>query len=126
MWRTAGHRLPRVASEGTEDVVEAHGSVGRPNVLLFHVDNLGFGELSCYSRGPLRGAATERIDDFARERFRLTNYAPDAQSTPTRSALLTGRHSIRSGTHSVPIGVTGGWGLVRWEKTLGDLLSEAG
>jgi arylsulfatase A-like enzyme len=42
------------------------------------------------------------------------------------SALLTGRHAIRSGTHSVPVGVPGGWGLVAWEKTLADLLSEGG
>jgi arylsulfatase A-like enzyme len=40
------------------------------------VDNLGFGELSCYSGGPLRGARTERIDAFAAEGFRLTNYCP--------------------------------------------------
>ena len=99
---------------------------GRPNVLFFHVDNLGFGELSCYSGGPFRGCVTERIDAFAREGFRLTNYCPESQCTPTRSALLTGRYSIRSGTHSVPIGQAGGWGLVAWEKTLGDLLSEAG
>ena len=100
--------------------------VARPNVLFFHVDNLGFGELSCYSGGPFRGVATERIDAFAQDGFRLTNYCPESQCTPTRSALLTGRHAIRSGTASVPIGVSGGWGLVAWEKTLADLLSEAG
>jgi arylsulfatase A-like enzyme len=99
---------------------------GRPNVLFFHVDNLGFGELSCYSGGPFRGCVTERIDAFAQEGFRLTNYCPESQCTPTRSALLTGRHAIRSGTHSVPIGQEGSWGLVAWEKTLGDVLSEAG
>jgi arylsulfatase len=98
----------------------------RPNILFFHVDNLGFGELSCYSGGPFRGAWTRRIDAFASDGFRLTNYAPEAQCTPSRSALLTGRHSIRSGTHSVPIGATAGWGLVAWEQTLGDLLSAAG
>jgi arylsulfatase len=98
----------------------------RPNVLFFHVDNLGFGELSCYSGGPFRGVATYRIDRFAQEGFRLTNYCPESQCTPSRSALLTGRHAIRSGTHSVPIGVAGGWGLVAWEKTLGDLLNDAG
>ncbi len=98
----------------------------QPNVLFFHVDNLGFGELSCYSGGPFRGCFTERIDSFAAEGFRLTNYCPESQCTPTRSALLTGRHAVRSGTHSVPIGAVGGWGLVAWEKTLGDLLSEAG
>ena len=99
---------------------------GRPNILFFHVDNLGFGELSCYSGGPFRGASTDRIDAFAGEGFRLTNYCPESQCTPTRSALLTGRHAIRSGTHSVPIGSSGGWGLVAWEKTLGELLRDAG
>ena len=39
---------------------------------------------------------------------------------------MTGRYSVRSGTHSVPIGAPGGWGLVAWEKTIGDLLSDAG
>ena len=98
----------------------------RANILFFHVDNLGFGELSCYSGGPFRGAATSRIDAFAQDGFRLTNYCPESQCTPTRSALLTGRHAIRSGTYSVPIGASGGWGLVAWEKTLGDLLTEGG
>jgi hypothetical protein len=37
----------------------------RPNILFFHVDNLGFGELSCYSGGPFRGTWTRRIDAFA-------------------------------------------------------------
>jgi arylsulfatase A-like enzyme len=102
------------------------GMDDRPNVLFFHVDNLGFGELSCYSGGPFRGAWTERIDAFAQNGFRMTNYAPEAQCTPSRSALLTGRYSIRSGTHSVPLGVPGGWGLVAWEQTLGDLLTDGG
>jgi arylsulfatase len=98
----------------------------KPNVLFFHVDNLGFGELSCYSGGPFRGVTTSRIDAFAQSGFRLTNYCPESQCTPTRSAFLTGRHAIRSGTHSVPLGMPGGWGLVAWEKTLGDLLTAGG
>jgi arylsulfatase len=99
----------------------------RPNILFFHVDNLGYGELSCYSGGPFRGTWTRRIDAFAGQGFRLTNYAPESQCTPTRSALLTGRHAIRSGNQSVPLGGgTSGWGLVAWEQTLGDLLSAAG
>jgi arylsulfatase A-like enzyme len=115
-----------VASEGIDQADETDRPGERPNVLFFHVDNLGFGELSCYSGGPFRGAWTGRIDAFAKQGFRLTNYAPEAQCTPTRSALMTGRHAIRSGTHSVPVGAPGSWGLVRWEKTLGDLLSEGG
>jgi arylsulfatase len=108
-------------------VIEGGGNVAeQPNILFFHVDNLGFGELSCYSGGPFRGLTTERIDAFARDGLRLTNYCPESQCTPTRSALLTGRHAVRSGTHSVPLGAPGGWGLVAWERTLGDLLSDAG
>jgi arylsulfatase A-like enzyme len=98
----------------------------RPNILFFHVDNLGFGELSCYSGGPFRGTWTSRIDAFAGQGFRLTNYAPEAQCTPSRSALLTGRYAIRSGNQSVPLGAPDGWGLVAWERTLGDVLAEAG
>lgn len=101
-------------------------AAGKPNILFFHVDNLGFGELSCYSGGPFRGAWTERIDAFATEGFRLTNYAPEAQCTPTRSALMTGRYAVRSGNHSVPLGAPDGWGLVAWERTIGDLLADAG
>ena len=97
----------------------------KPNVLIFHVDNLGYGELGCYGGGILRGADTKRIDTFAQEGFKLLNYAPEAQCSPTRAALMTGRYSIRSGnTKATAPGMAGG--LVAWEKTLGDIFSEAG
>lgn len=98
---------------------------GRTNVVYFHVDNLGYGELGCYGGGILRGADTRRIDQFAREGFQLMNYAPEAQCTPSRSALLTGRHAIRSGNHTVAMAGTGS-GLVTWERTLGAVFSDAG
>jgi RimJ/RimL family protein N-acetyltransferase len=68
---------------------------------------------------------TDRIDAFAQEGLPPTNYCPESQCTPTRSALPTGRHANRSGIDSLPIGHERGWGLVSWEKTLGDVLSEA-
>ncbi|MCP4963168.1 MAG: sulfatase-like hydrolase/transferase [Actinomycetia bacterium] len=95
-----------------------------PNVLFYFVDNLGYGELGCYGGGELRGAATARIDAFAQEGMRLTNFAPEAQCTPSRSALMTGRHAIRSGTHSVTYSAP--IGIVAWERTMGDILSDAG
>jgi len=97
----------------------------KPNILYFLVDNLGMGELSCYSGGPLRGVTTARIDAFAKEGILLLNFAPETQCTPTRSALMTGRYAIRSGNQSVPVGGSLG-GLVRWERTLGDIFSDAG
>lgn len=99
--------------------------IKKPNVLYFLVDNLGMGELSCYSGGPLRGATTARIDAFAKEGMMLLNFAPETQCTPSRSALMTGRYSIRSGNQTVALAGSHG-GLVKWERTLGDLFSDAG
>lgn len=96
-----------------------------PNILYFFTDNLGYGELGCYGGGILRGAETPRLDAFAAEGIKLLNFAPEARCTPSRSALMTGRHAIRSGTHSV--GTPGMEnGIVAWEKTLGDVLTAKG
>ncbi len=98
---------------------------GRTNVVYFHVDNLGYGELGCYGGGILRGANTKRIDAFAREGFQLMNFAPEAQCTPSRTALITGRHAIRTGNHTVAF-AGGETGIVAWERTLDDVLSDGG
>ncbi len=97
---------------------------GKPNVVFFHVDNLGMGELGCYGGGILRGAETERMDRFAAEGLRLSHYVVEPQCTPTRSALMTGRYPVRSGNHTIALGGNEG-GLVAWERTVGDVLSEA-
>src|SRR5258708_33416034 len=103
----------------------AKATAVKPNIVFIVMDNLGYGELGCYGVGILRGAATPRIDKLATEGTRLLNFNVEAQCTPSRSAILTGRFSIRSGTHSVPIG--GGLeGLTQWEVTIAELLSDAG
>jgi arylsulfatase A-like enzyme len=97
----------------------------KPNIVFILMDNLGYGEVGCYGGGVVRGAATPHIDKLASEGTRLVNYNVEAQCTPSRSALMTGRFSIRSGTHSVPIG--GGLdGLTQWEVTIAENLSAAG
>lgn len=97
----------------------------RPNILFFHVDNLGMGELGCYGGGILRGADTRRMDDFAKEGMKLTHYVVEPQCTPTRSALMTGRYPIRSGNHTIALGGNSG-GIVSWEKTIAELLEGKG
>lgn len=89
------------------------------------VDNLGYGELGCYGGGILRGADTKRIGAFAAEGMKLLNFAPEAQCTPSRSALMTGRYAIRSGNHTVALPSDDG-GLVAWERTMEDILSAQG
>jgi arylsulfatase A-like enzyme len=94
----------------------------RPNVVFIVGDNVGWGDISCY--GGL--APTPRIDALAAEGMRFRNYNVEAQCTPTRSALLTGRLPIRTGNCSVPLPGQGNYGLAHWEYTLGNLFSDAG
>ena len=96
-----------------------------PNIVVMLADNLGYGELGVYGGGILRGAPTPNIDRLAAEGMRLLNFNVEAQCTPSRSALMTGRFSIRSGTYEVPIGGVPD-GLTQWEITLPQLLSQQG
>lgn len=96
----------------------------KPNILMIMVDNLGYGELGVYGGGVLRGAPTPRIDKLAAEGMRLTNFNVEPQCTPSRSAFMTGRHPIRSGTTKVVWGML--YGMTQWEKTMPELLSEQG
>jgi arylsulfatase A-like enzyme len=98
---------------------------GKPNIVFILMDNLGYGELGVYGGGILRGAPTPRIDQLAAEGTRLTNFNVEAQCTPSRSAIMTGRFSIRSGTQSVPIGGEFD-GLTQWEVTIAQTLSASG
>jgi len=101
------------------------GDQDRPNVVLILADNLGWGELGCYGGGILRGAATPRIDAFANEGLLLHNFNVESDCVPTRSALMTGRHPIRTGCkQSVPAGLP--QGLTEWEKTLPEVLRDFG
>ena len=97
----------------------------KPNIILIFMDNFGYGELGVYGGGITRGGATERIDALADDGMRLLNFNVEVQCTPSRSALMTGRYAIRSGTATVPI-TTGMYGLTQWEHTLPEMLSQAG
>jgi arylsulfatase len=97
----------------------------RPNIVLVFMDNFGWGEPGFNGGGVVRGAATPRLDRLAAEGLRLTNFNVEVQCTPSRSALMTGRYAIRSGNATVPLG-EGVYGLVQWEVTMAEMLSEAG
>jgi arylsulfatase len=96
-----------------------------PNVVVMLSDNLGFGEIGVYGGGALRGAPTPRLDRMASEGIRFTNFNVEVECTPSRSALMTGRMPVRSGTwRAASPGIPGG--LAPWEVTLAEMLSEAG
>lgn len=95
------------------------------NIILVLADNLGWGELGCYGGGALRGAPTPRIDKLAEQGMKFLNFNVESDCVPTRSALMTGRHPIRTGAvQSVPAGLP--QGIHPWERTLPQILQEAG
>ncbi len=106
------------------NAVPAFAQELKPNIVFILTDNLGYGELGVYGGGELRGAPTPRLDKLAAEGLRLTNFNVEPQCTPSRSALMTGRHPIRSGTTKVVWGML--YGMTQWEKTMPELLSEQG
>jgi len=106
-------------------LVTTAGAADRPNIVLINMDNFGYGELGVYGGGITRGAPTPRIDKLASEGMRLTNFNVEAQCTPSRAALMTGRYAKRSGNGSVPL-LTGLYGLTQWEVTMAEMLADAG
>ena len=69
---------------------------GAPNVVMFVLDDVGFGQLSCF--GGL--VETPVIDRFADNGLRYTNMHTTALCSPSRGAILTGRNH-----HSLGLGV---------------------
>lgn len=98
----------------------------KPNIILVVMDNFGYGEVGVYGGGELRGAPTPNIDSIAHEGFQLTNFNVEAECTPSRASLMTGRYGIR--TRQRPEGPPRGiwYGITKWEITLAEMLSNAG
>jgi len=97
----------------------------QPNIVFMLVDNFGYGDLGSYGGGIIRGVPTPKLDQLAAQGMRLTNFNVEPECTPSRSALLTGRMPIRSGTSAVEL-MGGLEGMTPWEYTLAELLADQG
>jgi arylsulfatase len=99
----------------------------KPNIVLVLMDNFGYGEVGVYGGGVLRGAATPRIDSIAAEGIQLTNYNVEAECTPSRAALMTGRYGARTRLRPEGRPPRSLWfGISKWEITLPEMLSDSG
>ncbi len=75
--------VPAIASKPTD----------KPNIVFIYLDDLGYGDISCYG-GKIK---TPNIDALANNGVRFTNgYATSATSTPSRYGLLTGVYPWRN------------------------------
>jgi arylsulfatase len=97
----------------------------RPNILYVLIDDVSFGQMGKPAMNDVMGVATPRINDFAREGMSLNRMYTEPSCTPTRAALLTGRHPIRTGIKEVKVALVGE-GLGSHEVTIAEVLSKAG
>jgi arylsulfatase A len=67
----------------------------KPNLLLLFIDNVGYGDLGCYGN---QAVQTPNLDQLARDGVRCTDfYIGSPSCSPSRGAILTGRHPQRNG-----------------------------
>jgi arylsulfatase A len=91
-----------------------------PNVLLIITDDQGWGDFSCNGNTVLQ---TPVIDKLGAESVRFDRFFVSPLCAPTRSSMLTGRYSLRTGVR----GVAAGEEAMRSEEvTLAEVLKAAG
>src|SRR5262249_54528521 len=73
--------------------------LGRPNIIFLLTDDQGYGDLSCHGNPILKPPNLDRLHD---EGVRFLDFHVSPTCSPTRSALMTGRHEFRNGvTHTI-------------------------
>ena len=98
-----------------------------PNVIIFLLDDVGFGQFSRQFGGLIN---TPNIDRLAENGLRFNDFHTTALCSPTRGSLMTGRnpHTIGLGSHSLTaMGFPGYNAMVPPScKTVANYLGEAG
>jgi arylsulfatase A-like enzyme len=96
----------------------------KPNILIYLMDDVGWGDFGCYGGGVAVGAPTPNFDKIARGGLQLTSCYSEPSCSPSRATLHTGRVPNRHGLHRPPMyGEPGG---LQGEITLPMLLGQAG
>ena len=66
----------------------------KPNIVIIYVDDLGYGDLSCYGA---KGVQTPNVDLMAQNGLKFTDaHCSAATCTPSRYSLLTGSYAFRN------------------------------
>jgi arylsulfatase A-like enzyme len=90
-----GGRIGLTAQDSVKDFPkEVTAPKGAPNILLILTDDVGFGASSTFG-GPIPTATMDRL---AKNGLRYTQFHTTALSSPTRSALLSGRNHHTNAT----------------------------
>jgi arylsulfatase A-like enzyme len=91
-----------------------------PNVVLIITDDQGYGDFGFTGNQHVK---TPVLDKFARESIRFSNFYVSPVSAPTRSSLMTGRYSLRTGVRDTN---NSGAIMSAEEITIAEILKKAG
>ena len=95
----------------------------QPNILILYADDLGFGDLGCYNKESR--IPTPNLDRLGSESVRFTDgHSSSGICTPSRFAMLTGRHHWRD-FHGI-VNAFGGSVFKPERLTLPEMLKEKG
>ena len=91
-----------------------------PNVILIITDDQGYGDLGISGNSLIK---TPVIDRFARQSLQFSDFHVSPVCAPTRSSLMTGRYSLRTGIRDT---YNGGATMASSEITIAEILKQAG
>jgi arylsulfatase len=97
----------------------------RPNILVFLVDDMGWGDFGPYGGGIAYGATTPEVNKLAQEGLLLTSTYSQPTCSPSRATIHTGQLPIHHGVLYPPMYGDPG-GLTRESITLPMLLKAMG
>ena len=96
-----------------------------PNIIHIMWDDIAVGEVGIPAIQKVRGFETPNINRLAAEGINFMRMYTEPSCTPSRAAILTGRHPVRNGMYNVGFPYEYG-GLAASEVTTADVLSKAG
>lgn len=116
--------LAGLAALGMLPACAQKADLSTPNVVLIFMDDMGYGDLTCY--GAPAGYRTPNIDRLAAGGLRFTQfYSAQAVSTASRAGLMTGCYPNRIGLVGA-INHTAKHGINENEMTMAELLKQKG
>lgn len=96
-----------------------------PNIVHIMWDDTPVGDVGIPALQQLRGVKTPNINDLAEEGINFLRMYTEPSCTPSRAAVITGRHPVRNGMYNVGFPYEYG-GLADEEVTMAEVLGQAG
>ena len=96
-----------------------------PNIIHIMWDDTAVGEVGVPQIQKARGWETPKINKFSAEGIYFARMYTEPSCTPSRAAVMTGRHAVRNGMYNVGFPYEYG-GLAADEVTMAEVLSQAG